>query len=201
MLTRRQTIAGLAASFATLLPSLATAGVGGRANNLPPEFAPRLVRLQQDRPAGEIHVVPDHHSLYWTLSDGQAIRYFVGLARDERYRSGTYTVRRKAEWPSWTPTPAMIRREPAVYARHANGMAGGPDNPLGARALYLFNGAGRDSYMRIHGTNQPGTISRNVSNGCVRLINAQVIDLYDRVPLGTPVFLYRKGLLAPITTG
>ncbi len=201
MLTRRQTLAGIAASFATLPPSLATASASGRSDTLPPEYAPRLVRLQQNRAAGEIHVVPDRHSLYWTLPDGQAIRYFVGLARDGLYRSGSYTIRRKAEWPRWTPTPAMIRREPEIYRPFASGMAGGPDNPLGARALYLFNRAGRDTYMRIHGTNQPSTISRDVSNGCVRLINAQVIDLYDRVPLGTPVFLYGRGLLAPLTTG
>lgn len=91
--------------------------------------------------------------------------------------------------PRWTPTPAMIKREPHIYKRHAGGMDGGGENPLGARALYLYSG-NRDTYLRIHGTPKPQTIAARVSNGCVRMINEHVIDLYDRVPNGTRVVLH-----------
>ena len=86
----------------------------------------------------------------------------------------------------------MIRRNPDAYARYANGMPGGEENPLGARALYLFDGSGHDTYLRIHGTNKPRTIGSAVSNGCARLTNEHIIDLYDRVPVGTPVILYTQ---------
>ena len=98
----------------------------------------------------------------------------------------------KKEWPSWKPTPAMVKREPEKYEKYAeDGMPGGLDNPLGARALYLFVD-GRDTYLRIHGTNQPSTIGRAVSNGCARLVNDHIIELYEKVPLGTKVYLYPK---------
>jgi lipoprotein-anchoring transpeptidase ErfK/SrfK len=95
-------------------------------------------------------------------------------------------VARKAEWPRWTPTPDMIRREPARYARFAGGLAGGADNPLGPRALYLYRD-GRDTLYRLHGTTEPWTIGTMVSSGCVRLLNQDIIDLYGRVPVGTRV--------------
>ncbi len=94
----------------------------------------------------------------------------------------------KKEWPSWTPTPDMIERDPAAYEKWADGMPGGPDNPLGARALYLFKD-GADTFFRIHGTNLPRTIGTNASNGCIRMANEHVIDLYQRVPIGAPVFV------------
>ena len=99
---------------------------------------------------------------------------------------GTAVIRRKAEWPSWTPTKNMIRRDPDKYAKYAHGVPGGPGNPLGARALYLYKGE-RDTYFRIHGTTQPWSIGRSVSNGCIRMLNTHVKDLYERVPLGTVV--------------
>ena len=86
----------------------------------------------------------------------------------------------------------MIRRDPEAYAQYAGGMPGGKDNPLGARALYLFDGKGRDTYLRIHGTNKPRTIGTAVSNGCARLTNDHITDLYDRVPIGTTVYLYEQ---------
>ena len=163
----------------------------------PPPFdmSPKLVRLDNPMPPGEIHVVPDVYSLYWTLADGQALRYYVGVGRDALYIAGEFTVEAKKEWPSWTPTKDMIERNPDAYAQYADGMPGGPDNPLGARALYLFQPQVGDTFLRIHGTNKPDTIRTDVSNGCARLVNDQIIDLYDRVPMGSKVFLYEKGLL------
>ncbi len=95
-------------------------------------------------------------------------------------------IGRKEKWPRWMPTKNMIRRQPEKYARYADGVAGGARNPLGARALYLYRN-GRDTYYRIHGTNEPWTIGRAVSNGCIRMINAHVVDLYARVPVGARV--------------
>tara|TARA_R110002072_G_scaffold7161_6_gene39332 strand:- start:5350 stop:5934 length:585 start_codon:yes stop_codon:yes gene_type:complete len=139
---------------------------------------------------GDIHVDPGQFALYWTLEAGKTIRYPVGVRKTGRYASGTFRVGRKAEWPRWTPTKNMIRREPHVYAKHAAGMAGGGDNPLGARALYLCSGA-RDTYLRIHGTPRPQNVGLAISNGCVRMINAHVIDLVDRMPNGTRVVLHQ----------
>ena len=94
----------------------------------------------------------------------------------------------KKEWPSWTPTQDMIKRDPASYAQWSGGMPGGPKNPLGARALYLFQG-GADTFFRIHGTTVPRSIGTSVSNGCIRMINEHVTHLYDRVTLGTKVIV------------
>ena len=99
---------------------------------------------------------------------------------------GSATIERKAEWPSWRPTNEMIRRNPKRYAQFAKGVPGGPKNPLGARALYLYRD-GRDTYYRIHGTTEPWSIGQSVSNGCIRMLNDHVIQLYEQVPIGTPV--------------
>jgi len=101
---------------------------------------------------------------------------------------GKAVVGRKAEWPSWRPTDNMIRRSPKKYKRFDRGVPGGPNNPLGARALYLYRD-GRDTMYRIHGTNQPSSIGRAVSNGCIRMINNHVIELYERVPVGENVVI------------
>ena len=127
------------------------------------------------------------------LNDGLAIRYGIGVGRAGLYHSGVFTVARKAEWPSWRPTNAMIRREPERYAQFADGVPGGVNNPLGARALYLYDDEGRDTYLRIHGTNAPSTIGSAVSNGCARLVNDHVVDLYGRVQIGAKVTLHPKG--------
>lgn len=153
-------------------------------------MAPRIVPIVAGVPAGELHVDPGRFSLYWTLPNQMAIRYFVGIGRPGLYESGTFTIGAKKEWPAWTPTPDMIERDPAQYERWADGMPGGPNNPLGARALYLFQPQIGDTFLRIHGTNAPSTIRRRVSNGCARLVNDQIIDLYERVPLGTRAILY-----------
>lgn len=166
---------------------------------LPEEFLPRVVRVREEFAPGEIHVNPAQFALYLTLPKKQAIRYAVGVGRGNLYHAGEFTVGARKEWPSWKPTPAMMARQPALYSafeeggRFENGQPGGPSNPLGARALYLFDARGRDSYLRIHGTNRPRTIGTQVSNGCARLINEHIADLYERVPIGTRVVLYPKG--------
>ncbi|SEN22353.1 L,D-transpeptidase catalytic domain [Loktanella fryxellensis] len=159
------------------------------------DMSPKLVQLDNPLPAGEVHVVPDVYSLYWTLPNGEALRYYVGVGRDALYIAGVFTIGAKKEWPSWTPTKDMIERDPEAYEQYADGMPGGPDNPLGARALYLFQDGIGDTFLRIHGTNRPDTIRTDVSNGCARLTNDQMIDLYPRVPIGAPCFLYEKNLL------
>lgn len=188
---RRQFMQG-AAAFGAL--GVAGFGSGARADayQLPESFQPKEVRLRVKLPPGELHLIADTFKLYWTLENRRAIRYTAGIGRPGLYHPGEYTVGRKAKWPSWTPTPAMIARNPA-YAQWADGMPGGPNNPLGARALYLYNARGHDTYLRIHGTNLPRTIGTRVSNGCARLINDHIKDLYERVPVGTRVVLYAIG--------
>mgnify|MGYP006276854067 FL=1 len=118
--------------------------------------------------------------LFLVLGNGRALRYGVGVGRPGFEWAGVKTVSRKAEWPDWTPPPEMLKRRPEL-PRH---MAGGEDNPLGARALYLGS-----SLYRIHGTNEPHTIGHNVSSGCIRMMNEDVMDLYERVKLGTKVIV------------
>ena len=131
-------------------------------------------------------VDPHNRFLYLIRKDGQAVRYGVGVGREGLAFAGTGTVQEKQEWPHWTPTNAMIAREPKRYAKWASGMEGGTGNPLGARALYLFKD-GKDTRYRIHGTTEPDSIGKAVSSGCIRMMNQDVIDLYSRVPLGTKV--------------
>jgi lipoprotein-anchoring transpeptidase ErfK/SrfK len=120
--------------------------------------------------------------LYLVQSDGEAIQYGIGVGREGFAWKGTATVQRKAEWPAWVPPSDMLKRRPDLPRR----MEGGMENPLGARALYLFQG-NKDTMFRIHGTNEPDTIGKAVSSGCIRMMNADVIDLYKRVPVGAKV--------------
>ena len=159
-------------------------------SNLPEQFLPREVRIRNEFGPYEIHVDPGNFALYWTLPKNKAIRYSVGIGRPGLYESGEFFVGAKKVWPSWTPTQDMIERQPELYKKYEDGMPGGPTNPLGARALYLFQPGRGDTFLRIHGTHLPNTIGRRVSNGCARLVNDHVIDLYNRVPLETKVFLY-----------
>ncbi|MEO0730179.1 MAG: L,D-transpeptidase [Pseudomonadota bacterium] len=147
---------------------------------------PRNVRFRANYRQGTIVVNPRKHTLYLVLGGGLARRYPVGVGKAGRAFRGRARIARKAKWPRWTPTKNMIRREPEKYAKFADGVPGGPGNPLGARALYLYRG-NRDTYYRIHGTTDPSSIGRSVSNGCIRMLNAHVKDLYRRVPLGTRV--------------
>ncbi|MBO27601.1 MAG: hypothetical protein CML61_02385 [Rhodobacteraceae bacterium] len=158
-------------------------------SGLPESMLPRIVDYPEVPVPGEIHVNPNRFALYWTLGGGTALRYSVGIGRQGLYEPGEFYVAHKRKWPPWTPTPGMIEREPEKYARYADGMPGGPNNPLGARALYLFDQGGWDTYLRIHGTDDPSTIGQRVSNGCARLTNDQIVEFYDLVPIGTRVVL------------
>jgi lipoprotein-anchoring transpeptidase ErfK/SrfK len=139
----------------------------------------------REKPGSIVVNVPQRR-LYLIMAGGRAMRYGVGVGRTEAATfRGTATVGRKEKWPHWTPTANMMRHTPR-YRSFAGGMAGGVDNPLGPRALYLYRG-GQDTYFRLHGTTEPETIGTAVSSGCVRLFNQDIIDLYDRVPVGTQV--------------
>jgi lipoprotein-anchoring transpeptidase ErfK/SrfK len=135
---------------------------------------------------GEIVVDVSERRLYLVQAGGKALRYAVGVGRSEGVNfRGTATIARKEAWPHWTPTENMMQAIP-MYRRYASGMDGGIDNPLGARALYLYRN-GRDTHFRLHGTTEPDSIGKAVSSGCIRLFNQDIIDLYNRVPLGTQV--------------
>nr|WP_037371301.1 L,D-transpeptidase [Salipiger mucosus] len=156
-------------------------------------MAPHVEHLGSPLPPYEVHVFPDSFRLYWTLPDSFAWTYPIRVGRDDLYESGQYYVGAKKEWPSWTPTPGMIEREPEKYEKYADeGMPGGPGNPLGARALYLFTEDRGDTFLRIHGTDDPDTIGRAVSNGCAGLVNDHMVSLYKQVPMDTRVVLYPK---------
>ncbi len=190
MIDRRAFLAQASAGALILAATSPVAAQNVRRRVLTPEdMVPREVRVRSQFAAGEIHVDPGQFALYWTLGNRRAIRYRVGIGRPGLYEAGEFTVGRKAKWPRWTPTAAMIKRTPS-YARWSEGMPGGPNNPLGARALYLYDARGRDTMLRIHGTNQPSTIGHAVSNGCARMLNEYIEDLYERVPIGTRVVLY-----------
>ncbi|GAB5449424.1 L,D-transpeptidase [Gymnodinialimonas sp.] len=152
-------------------------------------FMPTRVAANGGLRVGDIHVDPTARFLYHIEEGGTAMRYGVAVGRAGLYQPGNFRIQRVAEWPSWTPTANMIRREPEVYAQYAEGVPGGPDNPLGARALYLYAG-GRDTYLRIHGTPQPWSIGTSASSGCVRLVNDHVIQLADNIRTGSRAILH-----------
>jgi lipoprotein-anchoring transpeptidase ErfK/SrfK len=133
-------------------------------------------------PAGTIVISTVERRMYYVLGDGKAIRYGVGVGRPGFDWSGSKTITRKAEWPDWRPPAQMLKRRPDLPTF----MPGGPDNPLGARALYLGS-----SLYRIHGSNEPETIGQAVSSGCIRMLNDDVVDLYERVRVGTRVVVLR----------
>jgi lipoprotein-anchoring transpeptidase ErfK/SrfK len=150
---------------------------------LDPEWQKQVVLYRTTEPPGTIIVSTTERHLYLIQPGGRAIRYGIGVGRDGFQWQGLLNISKKAEWPDWTPPPEMIARQPYL----PRFMAGGPGNPLGARAMYL--GA---TVYRIHGTNQPWTIGTKISSGCFRLVNADVSDLYDRVPVGTKVVVRQK---------
>lgn len=181
MLDRRTVLLGAAALFFASKAALAHT----QPFKLDPKYEPQRVSFPGYAP-GTIVVDPKNRFLYFVESPQSATRYGVGVGRAGLAFKGTAVVGHKAEWPSWRPTDDMIRRSPRKYARYASGVPGGPRNPLGARALYLYRD-GRDTMYRIHGTNEPWSIGQAVSNGCIRMINDHVIELYERVPIGAPV--------------
>ncbi len=135
---------------------------------------------------GSIVVDTFTRRLYYVLDGGRAVRYAIAVGREGLSFRGTGVIGRKAEWPSWQPTANMIRTRPDLYAAYAGGLPGGLENPLGARAMYLYRN-GRDSYFRIHGTIENSSIGRATSAGCIRLFNQDAIDLHDRISLGARV--------------
>ena len=149
-----------------------------QASELPARLRRQVVSYPTREAPGTVIIDTPNTYLYLVLGNGQALRYGIGIGRDGFTWSGTQTISRKAEWPAWTPPPEMIARQPYL-PRH---MAGGPGNPLGARAMYLGS-----TIYRIHGTNAPHTIGQRVSSGCIRLTNEDVMDLYSRVHVGTRV--------------
>jgi lipoprotein-anchoring transpeptidase ErfK/SrfK len=156
------------------------ASAAARQYRLDPEFLPRVVPYQTDQKPGTIVIDTPSRHLYLVMPNGQALRYGVGVGRPGFSWAGIHTITRTAEWPGWTPPAEMLQRQPNL-PRH---MDGGPDNPLGARALYLGS-----TLYRIHGSNEPWTIGHAVSSGCIRMRNEDIIDLYQRVGVGTKVMV------------
>ena len=154
---------------------------------VPAKYRRQIVRLDTaERPGTVIVDTTDKH-LYLVLSEGKAVRYGIGVGREGFEWKGTSRIGLKRQWPVWTPPSDMIRRQPEL-ARWRGGMPGGPKNALGARAMYLFNKGG-DSGYRLHGTPEWHTIGKAMSSGCIRLINQDVIDLYNRVEVGAKVIV------------
>ncbi len=145
----------------------------------------QVVEFDNDEEPGTIVVDPKAHFLYHVRDDGQATRYGVGVGRAGFAWSGDAEIRMKRRWPRWVPPREMVDRDKRAK-KWVNGQPGGPENPLGARALYLF-ADGKDTLYRIHGTNEPGTIGKSVSSGCIRMLNEDVADLFDAVEIGTQV--------------
>lgn len=144
---------------------------------------------------GTIVVDPGNRYLYLVQANGTSMRYGIGVGRDGFAWSGEAVIRGKQQWPRWHPPAEMMARDPEA-AKYPNGMDGGLQNPLGARALYLWQG-NRDTLYRLHGTNDPSSIGKAVSSGCVRLMNQDIIDLYQRVPIGTKVIVLDSGFSLP----
>jgi lipoprotein-anchoring transpeptidase ErfK/SrfK len=162
-----------------------------------PQFLRQEVAYPTREQPGTIVVDTNKRFLYLVRENGRAIRYGIGVGKQGMSWRGRATVARKAAWPRWTPTPAMVARDPEKNGPWASGMPAGLENPLGARALYLYQG-NRDTLYRIHGTSEPWSIGKAVSSGCIRLFNQDIIDLHSRVPTGTPVVvLNRAPLLKP----
>ena len=156
--------------------------------NIPEQFRRHIVDYPYQEKPGAILVDTDARYLYYVMPGGKAIRYGVAVGEEAMAFSGVATVGRMAEWPDWIPTPEIQARLGPYPSR----VAGGPANPLGARALYLYQG-NKDTLFRIHGTNQPEYIGQAVSSGCIRMTNEDVIDLFDRVKQGANVVVLAPG--------
>jgi len=164
-----------------------------RLSDVDPKYLRKSVYYPTNEPPGTIIVDAQNRFLYFVQGGGRAIRYGVGVGRQGFGWSGVATLHDKQEWPDWYPPKEMIARQPELRRQLTElqsgiGMPGGPRNPLGARAMYLWQG-NKDTLYRIHGTFEPSTIGKNVSSGCIRMINQDVIDLYQRAPLGAKVWV------------
>jgi lipoprotein-anchoring transpeptidase ErfK/SrfK len=155
--------------------------------SLDPQYQAQVVAFPTTEMPGTVFVDTTNKFLYYIMADGLAIRYGVGVGKEGFGWNGTVKVGAKQEWPTWTPPAEMIERRPELV-EYSSGMPGGPQNPLGARALYLFDG-GRDTMFRIHGTNEPWSIGQNVSSGCIRMLNEHVIELARMVEVGAKVIV------------
>lgn len=149
-------------------------------------YLKQVVDYPTQYPVGTIVVDPNKRFLYLVKGNGQAVRYGVGVGKAGFEFSGTAHIGFKRQWPRWTPTSDMLKRNPDRYGKWANGMDGSDRNPLGARAMYLVKD-GKDTLYRIHGTNEPWTVGTAASSGCIRMLNQDVIDLYNQVPTGANI--------------
>jgi lipoprotein-anchoring transpeptidase ErfK/SrfK len=202
MLSRRAVITGAAAGM--LAAPLSNAAFAQSSDDdpyplppfdykkLPEAFRPTVVNYNGRQWPGTIIVDTQARQLYLVLQGGKAMRWGCAVGRDGFRWAGLADVGRKVMWPKWTPPKEMIARSPEK-AKWANGMPGGPDNPLGARALYLFQN-GNDTLYRIHGTTEPLSIGKNASSGCIRMVNQDAVELYRRVPIGSRVVVLAEGV-------
>ena len=165
---------------------------------LHPRLLPQRVLARPGLVPGDVHVDAVARYLYHIEEGGTAMRYGVAIGRDGLYEPGTYTIRRKVEWPHWKPTQDMVRRNPEIYKEVEDGMEPGPKNALGSRALYLYVGD-RDTYLRIHGTPYPRSIGSRASSGCVRMVMPHINDLYEQVETGVTAHLYPAAGDGPVT--
>jgi lipoprotein-anchoring transpeptidase ErfK/SrfK len=167
--------------------------------SIPESYQRHIVNYQRKEAPGTIVIDSDDKYLYYVMQGGKAIRYGVTVGEEAQAWSGVAKVGRKEEWPAWVPTSG----EKSRLGELPNFVSGGPHNPMGARAMYLFEGS-RDTLYRIHGTNQPEYIGRAISSGCIRMTNEDVIDLYNRVKVGTTVVVLGPGqklAMGPFSTG
>ena len=195
-MNRRQILLGAGALMIPSVPALAESGdIRYNFNNLGRSLGTRVsgykgkqtVSFRTREKPGTIVIKTRQRALYLVLGGGKAIKYGVGVGRQGFSWSGAAHIRRKAKWPAWYPPEEMRERELKKYGRKLpKMMPGGPNNPLGARALYLFQG-NRDTLYRIHGTNNPSSIGTAQSSGCIRLLNEEIVDLYGRVRIGAKV--------------
>lgn len=183
---RRHFLAASASLLAT--PQISRAAQGGQFE-LMEHLRPKEVRVKKKYgfQGGQLVVVLASYHLYHMQDERNAIRYGVAIGQEGLNFQGRATIDRKVEWPRWTPTKEMIERNPS-YAKYENGMPGGPNNPLGSRAMYLYQN-GKDTLFRIHGTTAPRSIGTPSSNGCIRMVNEHIEHLYQQVPLGTEVIV------------
>ncbi len=191
VLNRRAVIAAAAAGVAFFLGGCTTTQAPAPSREVDPAYLRTIVNYDGREKPGTIVVNPGSHYLYLVQPNGKAIRYGVGVGGEGFGWSGVANVHTKQEWPDWYPPAEMLARKPELRPQMSQlqsglGMPGGPDNPIGARALYLWQG-NKDTLYRIHGTNEPWTIGSNVSAGCIRLTNDDITDLYNRTPIGTKV--------------
>jgi lipoprotein-anchoring transpeptidase ErfK/SrfK len=182
-INRRTACLGL---FATVLTS-GTAKAAFKSDFGGAYAGPDVIDFATPEQPGTLIVNTGECTLYQVLGSGLAMRFGVAVGKEGHDWAGIALVGRKAEWPVWTPPASMISRRPEL-ARWSQGMPGGPDNPLGARALYLYAN-GKDTLFRIHGTNEPRSIGKAASSGCIRMLNADIVDLYDLTPIGTKVIV------------